>query len=199
VNVHRWDLHGILVPPHVDEDGYFRARIDVTWSLGAQSDNALLRRLGSRIQSPFQVEFVILEPGVAVATTELPKENGGLRVRSIVLITPTNATDCRIRAVLSVLDPDATPLRRAVRKLGAGLPEVLAPIFLKFATADFVGDAMIWSHRAHLERPRPLKEDGPIVLYRKWSERYWPEDYAPSASSKKSLPLASRDSRDEVA
>ncbi len=36
---------------------------------------------------------------------------------------------------------------------------------------------MIWSHRTHLERPRPLKEDGPIVAYRKWSERFWPEGY----------------------
>jgi len=192
VNVHRWDLHQVLVPPHVDEQGHMRARIDVTWTLGAQSEHAWVRRLCRGVKSPFQVEFVILEPGVAVATTELPKENGGLLVRSIVLITPTSATDCRIRAVLSVNDPDATPLRRAVRELGVGLPEVLAPLFLQFATADFTGDAMIWSHRAHLERPRPLKEDGPIVLYRKWSERFWPEDYMPDASDGgrgKSLPM----------
>jgi hypothetical protein len=64
--------------------------------------------------------------------------------------------------------------------LGAGLPEVLAPIFLAVGTADFDGDAMIWSHRTHLEHPRPLKEDGPLVAFRRWTERFWPEDWAPN-------------------
>ncbi|MFT3776187.1 MAG: Rieske 2Fe-2S domain-containing protein [Minicystis sp.] len=178
VNVHKWDLHEILVPPHVDDRGYMRARIRVTWTLGAQSESALLRRLGKHINSPFEVEFVILEPGVAVATTHLTEEQGALNVRSIILVTPVSATDCHIRAVMSVKDPKPGRLRGAVRSLlGAGLPELLSPIFLTVATADFDGDAMIWSHRTHLERPRPLKEDGPIVTYRRWSERFWPESY----------------------
>ena len=52
-------------------------------------------------------------------------------------------------------------------------------------TADFGGDAMIWSHRTHLERPRPLKEDGPIAAYRTWSERVWPEGYEQRATGEK--------------
>lgn len=179
VNVHRWQLHEIVVPPHVDEQGRMRARIRVTWVLGAQSESALLRALGRRVTSPFEAEFVIEEPGIAVATTHLTEEQGGLKVRSVVLITPVSETDCRIRAVMSVLDPSASSLRASVRRrLGVGLPEVLAPLFLAVGTADFTRDALIWSHRTHLERPRPLKEDGPIMLYRKWSERFWPEGYA---------------------
>ncbi|APR81348.1 Hypothetical protein A7982_06695 [Minicystis rosea] len=180
VNVHRWDLHEIVVRPHVDEKGYMRARIRVTWTLGAQSRSPILRRLGKPINSPFEVEFVILEPGVAVATTHLTEEQGALNVRSVILITPVSATDCHIRAVMSVQDPKPGRLRGTIReRLGRGLPEILAPLFLRVATADFDGDAMIWSHRTHLERPRPLKEDGPIVTYRKWSERFWPESYEP--------------------
>jgi phenylpropionate dioxygenase-like ring-hydroxylating dioxygenase large terminal subunit len=179
VNVHRWDVHEVLVPPHVDEAGRMRARIDVTWTAGTQSERPWVRRLGKRLTSPFQVEFVILEPGVAVATTELTEAQGRLQIRSVVLITPVTETDCHIRAVMSVFDPAPGRIGGAIRKrFGVGLPEVLAPIFLAVGTADFDGDAMIWSHRTHLERPRPLKEDGPIVAYRRWSERFWPESYA---------------------
>jgi phenylpropionate dioxygenase-like ring-hydroxylating dioxygenase large terminal subunit len=182
VNVHKWELHKVVVPPHVDEHGFMRARIDVTWSAGSQSARPWVRRLGKRISSPFQVEFVIYEPGVAVATTQLTEEQGSISVRSIILITPVNQADCHIRAVMSVKDPAPGPIASAVRRsLGVGLPEVLSPFFLATGTADFDGDAMIWSHRTHLEHPRPLKEDGPIVLYRRWSERFWPEDYARTA------------------
>jgi nitrite reductase/ring-hydroxylating ferredoxin subunit len=181
VNVHRWDLHQVLVPPHVDDQGRMVARIDVTWTAGVQSERAWVRRLGKRLTSPFQVEFVIMEPGIAVATTQLTEAQGRLSVRSIILITPVTEVDCHIRAVMSVFDPAPGRLGGAIRRrLGVGLPEVLAPIFLATGTADFDGDAMIWSHRTHLERPRPLKEDGPIVAYRRWSERFWPEDYAQS-------------------
>lgn len=178
VHVHRWQLHEVLEWPHVDDRGFFRARINVTWVLAAQSENALVRRLGSRVQSPFEVEFVIMEPGVAVATTQLTEEQGSLTVRSVVLITPVSEVDCHIRAVMSVRDPSPGRLHGAIRKhLGVGLPELLAPAFLAVGTADFTRDALIWSHRTHLERPRPLKEDGPIVGYRRWSERFWPEGY----------------------
>ena len=191
VNVHRWDLHEVVVAPHVDDAGYMRARIDVTWSAAAQSKSAWVRRLGKRISSPFQVEFVILEPGVAVATTQLTEAQGGLSVRSIILITPVNAADCHIRAVMSVFDPAPGRLGGALRRhLGVGLPEALAPLFLAMGTADFDGDAMIWSHRTHLERPRPLKEDGPIVAYRRWSERFWPEGYEQGSPLVRRSPIA---------
>jgi nitrite reductase/ring-hydroxylating ferredoxin subunit len=178
VNVHRWELHEVLVPPHVDDRGFMRARIKVTWVLAAQSEIALVRALGRRVQSPFEVEFVITEPGIAVATTQLTAEQGNLRVRSVILITPVSEADCHIRAVMSVHDPSPNRLLGAIRRhLGVGLPEVLAPLFLAVGTADFARDALIWSNRTHLEKPRPLKEDGPLIGYRRWSERFWPEGY----------------------
>ncbi|HEY8090143.1 MAG TPA: Rieske 2Fe-2S domain-containing protein [Polyangiaceae bacterium] len=194
VNVHRWDLHHVVVPPHVDERGHMRARIDVTWSAGSQSESRLVRWLGKKISSPFQVEFVIYEPGIAVATTQLTEAQGSLQVRSLILITPVSAVDCHIRAVMSVLDPAPGRVAAALRRrLHVGLPELLAPIFLAVGTADFDGDAMIWAHRTHLENPRPLKEDGPIVAYRRWSERFWPEDYERTL-----LPKAGRSPAEET-
>jgi phenylpropionate dioxygenase-like ring-hydroxylating dioxygenase large terminal subunit len=185
VNVHRWDVHRVVVPPHVDEKGRMRAVIEATWAAFSQSERAWARRLGKRLSSSYEVEFVILEPGVAVATTQLGEAQGRLRVRSVILITPVNEADCHIRAVMSVFDPASGRggrVRQAIRdRLGAGLPELLAPIFLAVGTADFDGDAMIWSHRTHLEHPRPLKEDGPLVAFRRWSERFWPEDHAAGA------------------
>jgi phenylpropionate dioxygenase-like ring-hydroxylating dioxygenase large terminal subunit len=178
VNVHHWDLHRTLVPPHVNEAGHMRLRIGVTWSLGAQSANRWLRQLGSRISSPFEMDVVVLEPGLAVATIQLTEEQGSLQVRSVVMITPVSERDCHIRAAIAVKDPRHDGLASRLRtQLGFGLPEILSRLFLAVATKDFDGDATIWSHRRHLERPRPLKEDGPIVAYRRWSERFWPEDH----------------------
>jgi hypothetical protein len=91
---------------------------------------------------------------------------------------------------MSVLDPAPSRMGGTIRRLtGVGLPELLAPVFLAVGTADFDGDAMIWSNRTHLERPRPLKEDGPIVLYRRWTERFWPDDHArvPAAETSRAL------------
>lgn len=184
VNVHRWQLHEVLVPPHVDDEGCMKARIKVTWVLAAQSEIALVRALGSRVTSPFEVEFVIKEPGIAVATTYLTPEQGSLTVRSVVLITPVSETDCHIRAVMSVKDPRPGVVGAAVRRaLGVGFTDLMARAFLAVGTADFTRDALIWSHRTHLEHPRQLKEDGPIILYRKWSERFWPDGWARSGSA----------------
>ena len=158
----------------------------MTWTAGAQSQNAWVRRLGKRINSPFKVDLLIHEPGIAIATTQLTEAQGSLSIRSIILITPVNAVDCHIRAVMSVFDPAPGRLAGALRRaVGVGLPEALAPLFLKMGTADFDGDALIWSNRTHLERPRPLKEDGPIVGYRRWSERFWPEGYERTAAVEK--------------
>jgi hypothetical protein len=71
----------------------------------------------------------------------------------------------------------------ARRLLGAGIEEALSRIFLALATRDFDGDAMIWTHRRFLSNPKPLPDDGPIVAYRKWGERFWPPDYLPESAA----------------
>ena len=50
---------------------------------------------------------------------------------------------------------------------------------LQVLTADFDGDEMIWTNRKFLPNPKPVPDDGPIIAYRKWCERFWPPDYLP--------------------
>jgi hypothetical protein len=52
-------------------------------------------------------------------------------------------------------------------------------MFCAIATKDFDGDEMIWTNRKFLPNPKPVPDDGPIIAYRKWCERFWPPDYLP--------------------
>jgi cholesterol 7-dehydrogenase len=182
--VHRWELRAIERYPAEDEDGSFRAVMHMTWRAGAQSRFALVRRLGRMYTSDFHFDIRILSPGMAVAVSTLSPEQGSLQVMTIILMTPMNETDCAIRVVSSVkLSVDTAINRLARRWLGLGLEDVLARVFLVLGTKDFDGDAEIWTHRRFLSNPKPLPDDGPIVAYRKWGERFWPPEYLPDAAA----------------
>ena len=57
----------------------------------------------------------------------------------------------------------------------------MSRVFLAIATKDFDGDELIWTHRQFLENPKPLPDDGPLIAYRRWCERFWPPDYLPDS------------------
>jgi hypothetical protein len=155
----------------------------MTWRAGAQSKNPIVRRLGRAYESNFHFDIRILSPGMAVAISTLGPEQGSLQIMTIILMTPVNETDMTIRVVASVRESVDTPFNRVARRLlGFGLEDLLARVFLAVATQDFEGDAQIWTHRKFLTNPKPLPDDGPIVAYRKWGERFWPPDYLPDAS-----------------
>lgn len=180
--VHFWELHGIEQEPMEDETGAFSAKMKMTWVAGAQSPIPLLRRLGKAYRSAFDFNIAILGPGVALAYSKLTPEQGNLELMNIILITPTSPTDCHIRVVSSVKHHFTGAVSRIARRLtGRGPEDVLARIFLAIATKDFDGDEMIWTNRQFLSNPKPLAEDGPIVAYRRWCERFWPADYLPDA------------------
>lgn len=182
--VHFWDLRAIEKQPAEDEDGAFSAVMQMTWRAGAQSPNPLVRRLGRMYSSPFHFDIRILGPGVAISISTLTPEQGSLQLMNIILITPVNPTDCHIRVVTCVKQTVDRPLNRLARRLlGVGLEDVLARVFLAIATKDFDGDEMIWTNRQFLGNPKPLPDDGPLIAYRKWCERFWPPDYLPDAPS----------------
>ncbi|PRQ02580.1 3-ketosteroid-9-alpha-monooxygenase oxygenase subunit [Enhygromyxa salina] len=178
--VHCWELQGIERHPAEDEDGSFSAVMNMTWIAGAQSPSPLIRRLGKAYSSPFRFDVRVFGPGLALAISELTPEQGSLQIMNIIVITPVNQTDCHIRAITSVkhtIDNPVSKLARRVLKLG--FEEILSRVFLAIATKDFDGDEMIWTKRTFLENPKPLPDDGPIVAYRKWCQRFWPPDYLP--------------------
>ncbi|HEY8378566.1 MAG TPA: Rieske 2Fe-2S domain-containing protein [Nannocystis sp.] len=182
--VHFWELREVVRPPAEDEHGAFSAVMHMTWTAGAQSPSRLVRRLGQFYKSPFEFHISILGPGMALSTSKLTPEQGGLELMNIILITPVNPTDCQIRVVTAVKRQFEGGLHRLARRaLGFGLEEVLARVFLAIATKDFDGDEMIWTHRKHLMNPRPLPDDGPLIAFRKWCEKFWPPDYLPDASA----------------
>lgn len=178
--VHFWELEAIEREPSEDEEGAFSAVMRMVWTAGAQSPNPLVRRLGRAYSSPFHFDIRILGPGMAISLSTLTPEQGGLQLMNIILITPVNPTDCQIRVVSSVRRTIDRPLNRLARRvLGVGLEDALARVFLAIATKDFDGDEMIWTNRRFLPNPKPLPDDGPIVAYRRWCERFWPPDYLP--------------------
>lgn len=182
--VHFWELHETLRQPAEDEQGAFSAVMQMTWTAGAQSPYALVRRLGRAYRSPFEFHIAILGPGMALSIAKLTPEQGSLELMNIILITPTSPTDCHIRVVSAVKRQFEGRLARLARgTLGVGPEDVLARIFLAIATKDFDGDEMIWTHRKFLSNPKPLPDDGPIVAYRKWCERFWPPDYLPDVAA----------------
>ncbi|MEM9453692.1 MAG: Rieske 2Fe-2S domain-containing protein [Myxococcota bacterium] len=178
--VHFWSLLSIEQHPAEVEDGSFVAVMRMRWTAGAQSPHALIRRLGQIYTSDFHFDIRILGPGMALSISTLTPEQGSLELMNIILITPVNPTDCHIRVVSSVRQTVDKPVNRwARRMLGFGLEEVLSRVFLAIATKDFDGDEMIWTHRRFLANPKPLPDDGPLIAYRKWCERFWPPDYLP--------------------
>lgn len=176
--VHFWKVDAVDKQPGEDEDGSFSSVLRVTWTLGAQSPHALLRRLGKVISTPFNFDIRVLGPGMALSLATLGPEQGNLQIMNIILITPVSPTDCHIRVVSSVKRTIDSPINKLARRvISHGLEDLLSRVFLAVATKDFDGDEMIWTRRKFLQNPKPVAEDGPIIDFRRWCERFWPPEY----------------------
>jgi phenylpropionate dioxygenase-like ring-hydroxylating dioxygenase large terminal subunit len=182
--VHYWKVHDIERQPAEDVDGTFAAVLNVTFTAFAQSENSLIRRLGQNYTSKFRFDIRVLGPGLALSIATLTPEQGSLQVMNIIAITPVNPTDCHIRVICSIKQTIDNRANKLVRRLlGFGLEEMLSHVFCAIATKDFDGDEMIWTNRTFLANPKPVPDDGPIIPYRKWCEKFWPPDYLPDADT----------------
>lgn len=180
--VHCWDLLDVVVPPQEHQDGYYRIVVDVVWRLGARAKSPRVQALGRLVNSAFRLEAKILNPGVIVAEATLTEEQGGMQVRNVVLVNPVGERDAHLRILVSVKRQfDASWIRGGQRLFGLCPEDLIAQVMLAIGTDDFRSDAIIWSHRRHLDAPRPLKGDGPLVDFRRWSTRFWPETHAADA------------------
>lgn len=73
-------------------------------------------------------------------------------------------------AVIETVTPVLHTLQRAQNVLWAEktVPRFMAKIFLMGLVIQFERDLPIWNHKHFLRRPLILKEDGPILKYRRW-------------------------------
>ena len=178
--VHNWTVNNIAKHPGEAPDGSFSALMNMTFRGGAQSPYALIRALGRAYTSDFDFNIAVLGPGIALSYATTGPTQGNLTVMNIILITPTSPTDCHIRVIASVKQQFEGRIARLCRRtFGVGPEDILSRIFCAIATKDFDGDEMIWTNRKFLPNPKPVPDDGPIIAYRKWCERFWPPDYLP--------------------
>ena len=174
-------LHNLTLvePPRAHDDGTYRVVFDVVWRAGSRSDSRLMKALGRFVNSSFRLDTRLLNPGILVTEATLSKAQGGLRIRTVVLVNPVGEYDAHLRLLVLVHRRfDAAWLGAVERLLGRRPEQLIAQVYLELGMADFRADAAIWQHRRHLSQPVLLKGDGPLVDFRKWEVRFWPDDEA---------------------
>jgi phenylpropionate dioxygenase-like ring-hydroxylating dioxygenase large terminal subunit len=177
--VHKWKLHELVDGPRVDEEGRFITDIKVTINPGAQSEKAWVRKLTKHINMNARICFKVYSPGNAIATSyrgsEIDEENAQ---RNVVCIYPIdeNNVSIRVACIVRIASP-TTALNRFKNTLRRPMDFVVGKIMAAIAVSDFDGDLKVWNNRKYLTNPKYVKEDGPMILFRKWYLRFWHEDY----------------------
>lgn len=177
--VHKWTLHELCDGPKVAEDGTFVTDIKVTVNLGAQSESAWVRALTTKLKTDSRIFFKVYSPGNAIATscsgTELSNKNLG---RNIVCIYPLDDNNVSIRVACCFKKTDEAGEVSTFKKLfGGPMFWAIGHLVSRIAVADFDGDLKVWNNRKYLTNPKYVKEDGPMILFRKWYLRFWHQDY----------------------
>ncbi len=177
--VHKWKLHELVDGPKVDEDGRFVTDIKVSINPGAQSQKAWVRNLTRYINMNARICFKVYSPGNAIATsyrgTEIDDDNAQ---RNIVCIYPLDEKNVSIRVACTVrIAPPTTPMNRFKNTARKPMDFLVGKLMAAIAVSDFDGDLKVWNNRKYLTNPKYVKEDGPMMLFRKWYLRFWHQDY----------------------
>jgi cholesterol 7-dehydrogenase len=75
------------------------------------------------------------------------------------------------------IQPQHSNLQRANNSVYAepGVPRVLAKGLLKSLAIQFERDHPIWNTKKWLRKPLILKQDGPLLIYRRWVKQFYTE------------------------
>lgn len=97
----------------------------------------------------------------------------------VVVQTHVRNVDVRARQRIHAtpVDEDLIDIRGVVHVRETGDPkftEELAEIFYRAYVEDFAKDFPIWENKRYLTRPVLAKGDGPVGLYRRWCEQFYP-------------------------
>lgn len=177
--VHQWELHEVVEGPKIEKDGTFIADIKVGNNPFAQRKSKLLKKLTRFLTTHSRIRTVVYSPGCAIATINPGFEYDESKVgRSVVVIYPRDQKTVSIRVAVCF---KKQPLGEGFIKGNALLSQLkhwfFATLISKIAVKDFDGDLKVWNNRQYLSNPKIVKEDGPMLLFRKWYLRFWHADY----------------------
>ena len=101
--------------------------------------------------------------GLGWVVVQTHVRNVGVRARQRIYVTPVDEESVDIRGVVHVKETD-----------DPAFTEELAGIFYGAYVEDFAKDFPIWENKRYLDRPMLAPGDGPIPLYRRWCEQFYP-------------------------
>jgi cholesterol 7-dehydrogenase len=104
------------------------------------------------------IDVKVLQVGPAVVVINIPSPFGNVIVLQTIL--PIGPLMCRLRNS-AYAEPS--------------VPRWLAKIMLNSYHIQFERDIVIWNTKKLLRKPLIIKEDGPILVYRRWIRQFFPE------------------------
>lgn len=122
----------------------------------------------------FRVEFTarLFGLGLSIVETELPAS--GLRMRQLVLSTPTEAGRVTLRVAASVARVQPGRITPALALVPSGLATlVLHRAMMAGFVQDVTMDRVIWENKTYLHPAALARGDGPIGRYRAWAEQFY--------------------------
>ncbi|MFT3766037.1 MAG: Rieske 2Fe-2S domain-containing protein [Minicystis sp.] len=128
-----------------------------------------LGKLGIAIDTEFDVHV----HGLGYSLVEVDIKGIGMRTRHLVGSTPSKDGHIDLNLGLSVEEPkapDALRDRLPIRQISQAIARIAFRIFRH----DVMQDFDIWQHKRYVARPALAQGDGPVGLYRKWVQQFYP-------------------------
>lgn len=116
--------------------------------------------------------------GYSYVDTYVPRL--GLKIKNFVLPTPTKDGKVELRLAMAIKSIESS---YKVHPLAFFIPKkILAQLVLKVGFKVYCGevsdDFKIWNNKKYVIKPPIAKGDGPIPLYRKWTEQFYYKQFS---------------------
>jgi hypothetical protein len=159
------DLGHLTEVHHYAEVTLTSFRIDGPLLVGSYHFERKTRIAGMTI--PLRVDFDAQVHGLGYGHVDVRLPALGLRLRQLVLPTPTEKGQIALRVALSSRES------RLAGPLGRPLATLIARALFPIVKNDVSQDFAIWKNKRYVERPILAVGDGPIAQYRKWAGQFY--------------------------
>lgn len=122
-----------------------------------------------RIMRPFRIHMSIHVHGLGYSFVDVDVESHGLRMRYMVLPTPTEPGFIDLR-LTTAMRGDRGLVGRVPNRL---LDALLGDFMLKSFVAEVHQDVPLWTAKTNLVKPALAEGDGPIGRYRQWARQFY--------------------------